>query len=146
MLGVVGVAAVGIAVMIVIVPVAAAVVLWIFVIGGMKRELVPGRWQMAVEYMTGFIKSLLIANVGEGGKKYIPYVFSLFMFILLANLLDTEQSWEQQPDGSYSRVEPGRKPFNCHRYFMTNPSLSGRGGSLEAGAVPKLALRRGAIR
>ena len=65
----------------------AAVVLWIFVIGGMKRELVPGRWQMAVEYMTGFIKNLLIANVGEGGKKYIPYVFSLFMFILLANLL-----------------------------------------------------------
>src|SRR5690606_31423327 len=40
-----------------------------------------------VEYMTGFIKSLLVANVGEGGKKYIPYVFSLFMFILLANLL-----------------------------------------------------------
>lgn len=55
--------------------VAAAVVLWVFVIGGMKRELVPGRWQMAVEYMTGFIKSLLISNVGEGGKKYIPYVF-----------------------------------------------------------------------
>src|SRR3546814_10453845 len=53
--------------------VAAAVVLWIFVVGGMKRELVPGRWQMAVEYMTGFIKSPLIANVGEGGKKYIPY-------------------------------------------------------------------------
>ncbi|WP_022682810.1 F0F1 ATP synthase subunit A [Sphingobium bisphenolivorans] len=67
--------------------VAAAVVLWVFVVGGMKRQLVPGRWQMAVEYMTGFIKSLLIANVGEGGKKYIPYVFSLFMFILLANLL-----------------------------------------------------------
>lgn len=65
----------------------ATVVLWIFVIGGMKRELVPGRWQMAVEYMTGFIKNLLISNVGEGGKKYIPYVFSLFMFILLANLL-----------------------------------------------------------
>lgn len=65
----------------------AAVVLWIFVIGGMKRELVPGRWQMAVEYMTGFIKNLLIANIGDKGRKYIPYVFSLFMFILLANLL-----------------------------------------------------------
>ncbi len=65
----------------------AAVVLWVFVLLGMKRELVPGRWQMAVEYMTGFIKNLLIANVGEGGRKYIPYVFSLFMFILLANLL-----------------------------------------------------------
>lgn len=64
-----------------------AVVLWIFVIGGMKGQQVPGRWQMAVETMTGFIKNLLISNVGEAGKKYIPYVFSLFMFILLANLL-----------------------------------------------------------
>lgn len=65
--------------------------------------------------------------------------------VLLANLLDNEQSWELQPDGSYTRVPTGDKPFNCHRYFMTNPSLSGRGGALEAGAVPKLALRRGAI-
>ncbi|MGB7372987.1 RNA degradosome polyphosphate kinase [Pontixanthobacter sp.] len=65
--------------------------------------------------------------------------------VLLANLLDTEQSWDMQPDGSYARMEPGEKPFNCHRYFMTNPSLSGRGGALEAGAVPKLALRKGAV-
>ncbi|MBB3033123.1 RNA degradosome polyphosphate kinase [Alteriqipengyuania lutimaris] len=64
--------------------------------------------------------------------------------VLLANLLDTERSWILQPDGTYERAEPGQKPFNCHRYFMTNPSLSGRGGSLEAGDVPKLALRRGA--
>ena len=48
----------------------AALVLWIFVIGGMKRELVPGRWQMAVEYMTGFIKNLLIANIGDKGRKW----------------------------------------------------------------------------
>ena len=65
--------------------------------------------------------------------------------VLLANLLDSEQSWEQQPDGSYERMEPGEKPFNCHRYFMTNPSLSGRGGALEAGGVPELALRKGAV-
>ena len=65
--------------------------------------------------------------------------------VLLANLLDNEQSWELQPDGDYTRVTAGEKPFNCHRYFMTNPSLSGRGGALEAGAVPKLALRKGAI-
>ena len=64
--------------------------------------------------------------------------------VLLANLLDTEQSWELQPDGHYRRVPHGEKPFNCHRYFMTNPSLSGRGGALEAGGVPNLALRRGA--
>jgi polyphosphate kinase len=64
--------------------------------------------------------------------------------VLLANMLDTEQSWWLHSDGSYSRVETGgAKPFNCHRYFMTNPSLSGRGGALEAGAVPKLSLRRG---
>ncbi|PKP66019.1 MAG: RNA degradosome polyphosphate kinase [Alphaproteobacteria bacterium HGW-Alphaproteobacteria-7] len=68
--------------------------------------------------------------------------------VLLANMLDTEQSWWLHPDGNYSRVtaakEDGVKPFNCHRYFMTNPSLSGRGGALEAGAVPKLTMRRGA--
>ena len=63
--------------------------------------------------------------------------------VLLANMLDTEQSWWLHGDGSYSRVETDGKSFNCHRYFMTNPSLSGRGGALEAGAVPKLSLRRG---
>ena len=67
--------------------VAAALVLWIFMLGGLKRELVPGRWQAAVEYFTGFITNLLTANVGEAGKKYVPYVFSLFMFILIANIL-----------------------------------------------------------
>ncbi|MEL7188779.1 MAG: RNA degradosome polyphosphate kinase [Pseudomonadota bacterium] len=63
--------------------------------------------------------------------------------VLLANMLDTEQSWWLSPDGTYSRAETSAKPFNCHRYFMTNPSLSGRGGALEAGGVPKLSLRKG---
>ncbi len=65
----------------------AAVGLWLFVALGMKRQLVPGRWQMAVETMTGFIDNLLIANIGPKGKTYLPYVFSLFMFILFANIL-----------------------------------------------------------
>ena len=65
----------------------AAVVLWLFMIGGMKRELVPGRWQMAVESFTGFIDNMLEANIGKEGRKYVPYIFSLFMFILFANLL-----------------------------------------------------------
>ena len=64
-----------------------AVALWIFVFGGMKRELVPGRWQMAVESFTGFIDDMLDANIGEAGRKYVPYIFSLFMFILFANFL-----------------------------------------------------------
>ena len=64
-----------------------AVVLWVFMLGGMKRAMVPGRWQMSVEFFTGFIDSLLEANVGKAGRKYVPYIFSIFMFILFANLL-----------------------------------------------------------
>ncbi|MGQ7829340.1 F0F1 ATP synthase subunit A [Altererythrobacter sp. Z27] len=65
----------------------ATVLLWAFVAGGMKRQLVPGRWQMMVETFTGFIDDMLEANVGKEGRKYVPYIFSLFMFILFANLL-----------------------------------------------------------
>ena len=65
--------------------------------------------------------------------------------VLLANLLDTEQSWLLDgTDGRYERVETDGEGFNCHEYFMTNPSLSGRGGALAESRVPKLALRKGA--
>ena len=63
------------------------VVLGIFVAGGMRRQVVPGRWQMMVESFTGFIDDMLEANIGKAGRKYVPYVFSLFMFILFANVL-----------------------------------------------------------
>jgi polyphosphate kinase len=60
--------------------------------------------------------------------------------IMAANMADVAQSWVLAPDGTYARPdpEPGVKPFSCHRFFMENPSLSGR-GSAGAGDVPKLA-------
>ena len=61
--------------------------LWLFMLGGMKRQLVPNRWQAAVEGVTGFISGMMRANIGSEGAKYTPYVFSLFMFILVANLI-----------------------------------------------------------
>jgi F-type H+-transporting ATPase subunit a len=54
---------------------------------GMQRRLIPGRWQMAVEGLTGFIDDMVKVNIGPEGKKFVPYVFSLFTFILVSNLL-----------------------------------------------------------
>ena len=62
-------------------------VLWLFMLGGMKRQLVPGRWQAAVEGLTGFVENMMLTSAGPKGKAFVPYVFSLFMFILIANLI-----------------------------------------------------------
>ena len=67
--------------------VAATVALIAFMAMGLKGRLVPTRGQMMVESFTRFIDNMLAANVGPEGKRYVPYVFSLFMFILFANLL-----------------------------------------------------------
>ncbi len=60
--------------------------------------------------------------------------------IMAANMHDVAQSWVMQPDGSFARPDlaGNETPFNCHRFFMEYPSLSGR-GSAGASDVPELA-------
>jgi F-type H+-transporting ATPase subunit a len=63
------------------------IVVGAFMYGGMKRQLVPNRWQLAVEGVIGFVRNLVDANIGPNGRKFTPYLFSLFVFILVSNLL-----------------------------------------------------------
>ena len=60
--------------------------------------------------------------------------------IMVVNLKDTAQSWQLGPDAAWRRLPAGPKPVSAHEYFMTNPSLSGRGSALHrqgAAAMPK---------
>lgn len=88
--------------------------IYAFMIGGMKRELVPGRWQMAVEGVTGFITNMLDANVGPEGRKYVPWVFTVFIFVLFANLMG------MMPFG----IIPGVHPFTVTSQFTVTGVLA----------------------
>ena len=81
---------------------------WLFMLGGLKRELVPGRWQLAVESIANFIDGMLVDNIGQEGRKYVPYIFTIFIFILFANLLGLF------PVG----VVPGVHPFTVTSHIL----------------------------
>jgi polyphosphate kinase len=74
-----------------------------------------------------------------------PTVHAQVMYqVMMANLKDTEQSWVLDSTGRFSRTATNDHGFNCHQYFMTNPSLSGRGESLkDSQSVPRLVLDQG---
>lgn len=55
--------------------------------------------------------------------------------IMVANLKDVAQSWVLGPDGTYTRLKADKDAFSAHHYFMTNPSLSGRGSALRKSKV-----------
>src|SRR3954469_19372017 len=85
-----------------------------FMAMGMKRELVPGRWQMAVEGLTGFVDDMVKVNIGPQGKKYVPYIFSLFTFILVSNLLGLLPL----------AIIPGVHPFTTTSHFSITGVLA----------------------
>jgi F-type H+-transporting ATPase subunit a len=88
--------------------------IWVFMAGGMKGAIVPGRWQAAVESVTGFIDNLMSANVGPEGKRYVPLVFSIFMFVLFANFMG------MMPFG----IIPGVHPFTVTSHLTVTALLA----------------------
>jgi F-type H+-transporting ATPase subunit a len=66
--------------------IAVAAITAFMLLGTRKQAIVPGRWQSLCEGMYDFVSNLLKENVGNEGRKFFPFVFSLFMFILFCNL------------------------------------------------------------
>ena len=57
----------------------------VFMWGGTRRELIPGRWQAAVEGLTGFVGGIATQSIGPEGRRYLPWIFTAFVFILFSN-------------------------------------------------------------
>src|SRR3954447_13420646 len=88
--------------------------IYVFMLGGMKRALIPGRWQVAVEGLTGFVDSMVVGSIGPEGRRYLPWVFTAFIFILFANLMGT------MPFG----VVRGAHPFTVTSQFTVTGVMS----------------------
>lgn len=85
-----------------------------FMAMGMRRELVPGRWQAAAEGVVGFINSMVESSIGPTGRAYLPWVFSAFIFILFANLVGAMPF----------AVVPGAHPFTVTSQFTVTGAMS----------------------
>ena len=72
----------------------------LFMWGGMKRQLVPGRWQAAVEGLVEFVTGMAMTNIGKEGRAYVPWIFTVFVFILFSNYMG------MMPFGVYEKAHP----------------------------------------
>ena len=86
----------------------------LFMWGGMKRQLVPGRWQAAVEELTGFIDNITRSNIGPEGRAYLPWVFTAFVFILFSNWIGAMPF----------AIVPGAHPFTVTSQFTVTATMS----------------------
>ncbi len=85
----------------------------LFMWGGTRRQLVPGRWQAAVEVLTNFVLDIVQQTIGPNGRKYLPWVFTTFMFILAANWL-----------GALPLAIVGPHPFTVTSQFSVTWTMS----------------------
>jgi F-type H+-transporting ATPase subunit a len=89
-------------------------VIVVFMWGGTKRQLVPGRWQTAVELLTGFLDNVTTQSIGPEGRKYLPWVFTAFTFILVSNWIGA------MPFG----IVPAAHPFTVTSQFTVTGTMS----------------------
>lgn len=85
-----------------------------FMLLGMKRQLIPGRWQVAAEGLVGFADSMVTTSIGPEGRRFLPWVFTAFVFMLFANILGA------MPFG----VVPGAHPFTVTSQFTVTGAMS----------------------
>lgn len=86
----------------------------LFMWGGMRRQLVPSRWQAAVEVVTGFVDDITRGSIGPNGRKYLPWVFTAFMFILASNWIGAMPF----------ALVPGAHPFTVTSQFTVTWTMS----------------------
>ena len=86
----------------------------LFMWGGTKRQLVPGRWQASVELLTGFLDNVTRQSIGPEGRKYLPWVFTAFVFILFANWIGAMPF----------AIVPGAHPFTVTSQFSVTGVMS----------------------
>ena len=85
-----------------------------FMLAGMRRELVPGRWQVAAEGLVSFVNSMVVASIGPQGRTYLPWIFTAFIFILFANFVGAMPF----------AVVPGAHPFTVTSQFTVTGAMS----------------------